>query len=231
MTRTRRAWRASAELREDVLLQLRDRERDASLAPLVLDGRPVPVLQPGDVGAVADALGWPEALLHLGLALFQGFPFDTVGIREHVAEVRRLLVAARVGADLEGLIVDFAVWRLSDPTSGWPGRSPDVTALVGRVALALLDGAGDALFPEILATRGRPRARDLAPEGLEALHADHGALDLAAAAIRCRTDPAAASGLAVVHPDRTGLPYLPPDDALLHAARDQLLLQVGRASP
>ncbi|MCA9570373.1 MAG: hypothetical protein KC656_21160, partial [Myxococcales bacterium] len=143
---------------------------------------------------------------------------------EHAREVARLLSAAPVGADLSGVVSELAAWRLSDTTWGWCGHDRRVVELVGRVALSLLDGTTGGLLAEVSDTLDTLPVRG-DPEGL---HADRGALRLASAALRAETDPAAAAALAVVHPERTGLPYAPPDDGCLHAVQDQLLGLIGR---
>lgn len=213
-----RAWNGDTRLRTAVLRQIDEHERIARLEPLVIEGRSLELYgwrQRNDLGALEHALGLPAPLLALGLELFQGFPEDDIGTRDHVAAVRTFLKTAPIGRDLTGVVPLFIASRLTDEQF-WSPCGEEIKDLLIRVAMAVLgDEALETLRDEVgaaLAVRddvARDRGEDIGVRRRAC--EERWALETAHAVCLHREQPARIVGVTSTYYDGIGLP--PAEDA------------------
>ncbi len=219
-----RAWNGDARLRAAVLRQLGEHERRGRLDPLVIEGRSLELYgwgKPNDLDALEHALGLPAPLLALGLELFQGFPEDDVGTRDHVAGIRTFLKTAPVDQDLTGVVPSFIASRLTDEQF-WGPCGDQVKDLLVRVAMMVLgDEAVGTLADEVRSALDGADAlvRDSTQDiGVRERACDERwALQTAYAACLHRDQPARIVGVASTYCERIGL--RPAKDAGAQAAR------------
>lgn len=136
------SWKGKWALRAQVLSQLNTHKKSARLDPFVLDGRQIELYgwrQPNDLYELQSTLGVPAALLSIGLELFQGFPEDDRGTKEHIEAVQSFLEAVPVGRDLSDVVPSFIAWRFTDEQWSIPSQNEKLTELLERVALMMLD--------------------------------------------------------------------------------------------
>lgn len=233
------AWHDDPRLRLATLEQLAEHMRLGRLDWLAVGEQRVEIYgweRPRDLGALERALGIPANLLALGLHLFEGFPLDPIGTREHIDGVRTLLRAALVGADLSGVVPAFICWRLVEQPS-WPDLPASLRDLLLRVALTVLEPTDNpALEHELLDSRERwmAKARGLGRAVDSSIYDNVTALHLAASAYAQLRDPSQASGLALATASIAGCPPPPISSAAVsqqeQTMRDELLTRMRAAA-
>lgn len=198
----RRSWRGSGQLKGDVLRQLRAQHRAAQLAPITVDGRPIPLhgwATGQDLPRLSASLAIPVDLLSIGLHLWDGFPEDPAGVRDLVDARCELLEAIPVGADLSEVTTELVARFLADERVGVRAMTDDprARALLETVALALLSHEVGAHLTGVAtelatwrAALAEPRSRE--PGAAERLHRHVRALETAQRACRFARDDVAA---------------------------------------
>jgi hypothetical protein len=193
-----RSWKASTQLKADVLRQIDEHYQRATLAPVAVSGGEVVIYdwpKPVSACAIRDAFAIPIDLLSVGSWTFRGFPEGEAGVLEVIAARREFFAAVPVGADLGNVAIELICFRLLDTVWGVRESVDDrvVRELLERTATSLVarDVAGvQARMQAVLAEWSAeiPRLWQSERRVDRRVYAHVGALDTALAACRMLTE-------------------------------------------